>query len=77
MDNKKDILEILKQLRPENDFEQSDDYMTEHLLDSMDVIQLVSLLEERFNIQFDIMDLVPENFANLDRINDLINKTKK
>lgn len=36
------------------------------VLDSMDVITLVSALEDEYGIEIDPEDIVPENFASVD-----------
>lgn len=38
------------------------------VLDSMDVITLVSALEDEYGIEIDPEDIVPENFASVDDI---------
>jgi len=68
------VLKILNEIRPENDFENSDNFLEDGLLESMDIIELVSRLENTFGIEFDIMDMVPENFCNLEAIERLVNK---
>ncbi len=71
------VLEILNEIRPECDFKKSDDFFEDDLLDSMDIIELVNRMEESFGIEFDMMDMVPENFCNIDAINKLIGKYGK
>lgn len=43
-------------------------------IDSLAVVELISLTEEKFNIQFDDDDLTPENFINIKSLADLINQ---
>ena len=45
------------------------------LLDSFDIISLVSMIEEKSGISIDGVDIVPENFASYDAIVSLIEKT--
>lgn len=68
------VYEILRDIRPEFDFEQSSDYIADGMLDSFDIIALVSQLDEAFNISIDGMDILPENFQNAGTIIDLIRK---
>ena len=42
------IYEILSQLRPEFDFKESKDFIEEGLLDSFDIVSLVTELEDSF-----------------------------
>ena len=68
------ILNILSEIRPEFDFKSSENFILDGMLDSFDIITLVSLLDEIFNISIDGLDIIPENFENLDTIKKLIIK---
>lgn len=72
---KEQILEMLNELRPEFDFTDSDDFVMDGLLDSFDIISLVSMLEEKYNFRVDGLDIVPENFGSLESIEALVKKT--
>ena len=74
MDNiiKQDIIDILTELRPEFDFSQEIDFIEESMLDSFDIVALVTALEEKFKISIDGMDILPENFASVEKIATLI-----
>lgn len=74
---KDEILKILADLRPEFDFTDSEDFVMDGLLDSFDIISLVSALEEKYGIKVDGLDIVPENFASLEAIENLVNKSKE
>lgn len=69
------ILSILKEIHPETDFEKSDDFIKDELLDSFDVIELVAGLEEVFNISIDGLDILPENFNTMAAIKEIIVKS--
>ncbi len=68
------ILSILNSIRPEEDFTTSEDFISDGLLDSFDLISLVSELDENFSISIDGMDINQENFKNLDAIKSLLIK---
>jgi acyl carrier protein len=68
------IREILIDTRPEYDFLEEVDFIEAGMLDSFDVITLVTELEEQFDIQIDGEDIVPENFSSINAIKDLILK---
>lgn len=69
------IFNMLKEIRPEQDFTESEDFIEEGLLDSFDVISLVSMIEEQWGIIIDGLDVVPENFSSIDGIISLIKKS--
>ncbi len=70
----KKIENILKEIRPEFDFTESRDFIIDGLLDSFDVITLVTELDKAFGISIDGIDIVPENFASIDAIAALLKK---
>lgn len=70
-----EILKILKKLRPEFDFIKSNDFIADGLLDSFDIVMLVSELENGFGIAIDGLDIIPENFSSIEQIETLIKKS--
>ncbi|WP_299120269.1 phosphopantetheine-binding protein [uncultured Winogradskyella sp.] len=62
------ILHLLSEIRPEFDFSESSNFIAEGLLDSFDIVQLVTALDEAYNISIDGLDILPENFSNLEAI---------
>lgn len=71
---KEKVLEILSNLRPEFDFTEDVDFIEEGMLDSFDVVTLVSDLDSTFGISIDGVDIVPENFSSVDSIINLLKK---
>jgi len=71
----KSVAEILKEIRPEFDFTSSNDFISDGLLDSFDMVTLVSALDRNFNISIQGTDIVPENFQNLQSIDALLRKS--
>ena len=70
------IYGILKEIRPEFDFTDSNDYIEDGFLDSFDLTTLVAELEEKFDCLIDPMDIRAENFATVDTISALVEKSK-
>lgn len=68
------IYSILSSLRPELDFRNSKNFIEEGLLDSFDVVSLVSELEEQYNILIDALDILPENFGSAEAIAEIVKK---
>jgi len=71
----KSIPEILKEIRPEFDFTASSDFIGDGMLDSFDVVTLVSALDKNYSISIPGTDIVPENFQNVQTIEALLRKT--
>jgi len=70
------IMEILSGLRPECDFENSENFIEEGLLDSMDIVALVDSIEEEYGITIPGTAISAKNFSNFDTIVELIKKYK-
>lgn len=72
---KEQIIKILTELRPEFDFTQEGvDFVEEGMLDSFDLVTLVSELDSTFGISIDGVDILPENFSSVDAIVKLLSK---
>lgn len=70
----KPIADILKEIRPEFDFTTSNDFMADGMLDSFDMVTLVSTLDKTYGISIEGTEIVPENFQNLQTIEALVRK---
>jgi acyl carrier protein len=70
----KTILEILTEIRPEFDFTGSEDFIEEGLLDSFDVVTLVSDIEKNYGISIEGVDILPENFRNAAALKTLLKR---
>lgn len=72
---KNKIVLILNDIRPEFDFnEPVENFMEAGMLDSFDLVTLVTSLDETFEISIDGTDILPENFSNIESISSLLNK---
>ncbi|HAC96041.1 acyl carrier protein [Odoribacter splanchnicus] len=71
---KERILKILSGLRPEFDFTMDVNFIEEGILDSFDVINLVTALDSEFGISIDGTDVLPENFSSVNAIVMLLKK---
>ncbi len=70
----KTIEQILKGIRPEADFNSSANFIEDSLLDSLDIIRLISELDKKFSISIDGTDITPENVMNTEAIEKLVKK---
>lgn len=72
----KEIIEILNEVKAGENYEKENSLITSGILTSFDIVMLISLLNEKFNVNITVMDLVPENFESVEKIEELINKLK-
>ena len=70
---KEKIIKILTELRPEFDFTDVN-FIEEGMLDSFDVVNLVTDLDSTFGISIDGVDILPENFSSVESIEKLLIK---
>ncbi|MDO5131495.1 MAG: phosphopantetheine-binding protein, partial [Eubacteriales bacterium] len=61
-ENRAELMEILENTRPELDFETETALIDDQLLDSFDIISIVSEINDTFDISINVNDLKPENF---------------
>ncbi len=72
----KEIIEVLNEVKPGEDYENATNLITGGILTSFDIVTLVSLLNMKFDINIGVVDLIPENFESIKAIEDLVNKLK-
>ena len=70
------LLEILKGIRPDVDFENETELIDDGILDSFDVVSIISEIDDAFGVQIRINELDPENFNSAEAIWALIQKLK-
>ena len=66
------IIEILNEICPGNDFENETAIIDDGIIDSLDIVAVISELMEEFDVQLGIGHLTPENFNSVDAIVELI-----
>ena len=70
------LLEILKNIRPDVDFENEKALIDDGFLDSFDVVSIISEIDDVFGVQIRINELDPENFNSAEAIWKLIQRLK-
>jgi methoxymalonate biosynthesis acyl carrier protein len=62
---KKQIVQILRDVRPEIQIDIDKDTELFGVLDSLDIIMLVDEIEKQMNVTIEAEQIIPENFASL------------
>lgn len=70
------VKSIICDFKPEYDFNESDNFVTDGYLDSLDIIELIGLMEKEFSIKFTSDDIKIENFISFQNLTNLIQKKK-
>ncbi len=68
------ILKILKDIQPETDFLSSNNLIEDGILDSFDLITLISEINFEFGVSVPAHEVKPENFSSVNAIISLINR---
>ena len=63
-----ELLTILKNMHPDVDFTAEEDLIGEGILDSLDIVTLVTEINSTFDVQIPPEELVPENFMSANAI---------
>ena len=70
------LLEILKGIRPDVDFKNETSLIDDGVLDSFDVVSIISELDDQFGVQIRITELDPDNFNSAENIWNLVQDLK-
>lgn len=73
----KELLEILRKIRPDIDYEKERHLLSEEILDSFDVISILAELSEVYGIEIAPEDVNEEFFDDIYGLERLINKSKQ
>ena len=68
------LLEILKELHPEVDFETCDTLIDDKILDSFDIVSIISEINTEYDVAIPAEEIIPENFNSAEALYDLIER---
>lgn len=66
------LLDILTSLHPDVDFETCNTLIDDGVLDSFDIVTLITEITEQFDVEISAEDIVPENFNSMKALSALI-----
>jgi acyl carrier protein len=69
-----ELIEILNDIRPGQNFAKADNFFEQGVLDSLDLTALVTAIESRYAVFIDVDELIPGNFRNLSAIKTLLER---
>lgn len=68
------LLEILRNLHPDVDFENTKNLVDGKILDSFDIVTIIAEVAEEFDVTISAKYILPENFNSADALYALIQK---
>ena len=69
-----ELIAILKDIHPDVDYETATNLIDGKILDSFDIISLVSEINDKFDVVISAEYMIPENFNSAKSLWDLIQK---
>jgi len=73
---REELLEILTDVVPGVDFEAETALIDDELLNSLDIVSIVSEIMSVFDVEISVEDLMPENFNSVDAMLELIDSRR-
>ncbi len=68
-----ELLEILREVKPGIDFETETSLVDDGILDSLDIISIISEVSDEFDVKIPPEEITPDNFNSAEAIMELIN----
>lgn len=68
------ILELLQELHPEVDFETCTTLIDDSILDSLDIVTIISELSLEFDIEIPPQEIIPSNFNSAQALYEMVKK---
>lgn len=72
-----ELLEILRDLHPDVDFETEEGLIDNGILDSLDIVSLISEISENFDVTITAKDILPENFNSARALWELVRRLEE
>lgn len=68
------LIEILKDIHEDVDFELEDNLVDDGILDSLDIVTLITEINSEFGVSIPAEEIIPENFNSAEAIWNLIQR---
>lgn len=69
-----ELMRILGELHPDVDFNTADDLIGDGVLDSLDIVTLITEINSAYDVSIPAEEILPENFRSAKAIYDLITR---
>ena len=68
------LIELLSDVRDDVDFENETALIDDDILESFDILQIISAISEEFEVDIPALQIVPDNFNSVDAMLELISR---
>ena len=68
-----ELLDILREVKPGVDFETETSLVDDGILDSLDIISIISEVSDEFDVKIPPEEITPDNFNSAEAMMELIN----
>ncbi|MDO9155191.1 MAG: acyl carrier protein [Paludibacter sp.] len=70
------LIEILEGIRPDVDFLNETNLINDGVLDSFDIVSIISELNDEYDIAIRVTELGPENFNSMEAIHKMVERLR-
>ena len=72
-----ELLDILSEIKDDVDFETEDKLIDDGILNSFDILQIISALNDEYDISIPASEIVPENFNSAESLWDMVQRLQE
>lgn len=72
-----ELLEILSEVKEDIDFENEKALIDDGLLDSFDILQIISALNEEYDISIPASEIIPDNFNSAEALYEMVQRLQE
>ncbi|MBR5411266.1 MAG: acyl carrier protein [Clostridia bacterium] len=72
-----ELLDLLRELDPEVDFENEEALIDDRILDSLTILALIADIEETFDVTVPAVEIVPANFNSAKAMYEMIERLQE
>ncbi len=71
------LIEILEDIQPDIDYENNEELIDGHYLDSLSIISLIAEIEDEYDISVPAVEIIPENFNSAKKMMEMIKRLQE
>ena len=69
-----EVIQILEEIQPDPDYETCDSLIDDGILDSFEILSIVSELEDEFDIRITPAEIIPKNFNSAAALYEMVQR---